>query len=391
MKYKKRSVTFPDRPLAPAYLGICDSRTRVPDMPACVFLINLRDAQGASEKTQHNYADTILHFLNAVAASPSLNGDWRLLEDKHLAAYHKERAFELKQSSLDVMCSRLKVFFDWCYESGWMSKRFNYSWTLPHQFERKVKESRGAAKSQDPFDLFGQYIPEADFEYALGFLPRKKSYERIRDEIIMRLAYYSGMRAAETVDPHNIALFHIKECIKQSREKGLEGMEWPIIGKGSRGGKTRTVYVPPAVVRRIESFMRNELARQAPDATLLIGKKSDSRTLALSSQHATNLFTQMRKSLLENGELEASRNWRIANKRSFHSLRHSYATNFADEILAKKQPLELLVERMGHADVSTTKIYLWFSAKRAGDAQAAQKYYRFVNGYKTTRANFDEE
>src|SRR5690606_38931303 len=114
-------------------------------------------------------------------------------------------------------------------------------------------------------------------------------------------------------------------------------------------------------------------------------------TLALSSQHATNLFTQMRKSLLENGELEASRNWRIANKRSFHSLRHSYATNFADEILAKKQPLELLVERMGHADVSTTKIYLWFSAKRAGDAQAAQKYYRFVNGYKTTRANFDEE
>lgn len=391
MKYKKSTISFPDRPHAPTYVGIFDISTLAPDIPACAFLIHQRDSNGSSRATQHNYADTIVHFLNAVAASPTLNGNWRILQAKHLAAYHQERAFELKAGSLDVMCNRLKTFFDWCYESGWIDGRFNYNWKLPYELERKVKEHGGAAKSQDPFDLFGQYIPESEFEYALGFLPRKRSYERIRDEIVMRLAYSSGMRASETVDPHNINLKHIKESLRISRENGLEGMELPIIGKGARGGKPRTVYVHPDVVRRIDSFMRNELARQTPDAILLIGKKSDTRTSPLGWQHATNLFTEMRDNLLEKGELEATRNWRIANKRSFHSLRHSYATNFSDEIRMKKQPLEILVERMGHADVSTTKIYIWFSAKRAGDEQTAQQYYRFVNSYKATHANFDEE
>ena len=373
MRYVVTETHYPEKLGQPTYLSIRDQKTRLPDIPSSAYLIYLRNQKGSSRTTQRNYADTISHLLNAVAASSVICGDWRKLEPQHLASYHRLRARELADSSLDVMVSRLRTFFGWAYESGWLNFPTPYSWRLPHEEEANLKVMRADQRSRDPFNLWGQYIPETEFKYFLTFNPRKSSYERIRDEIILKLGYYSGLRRSEIVHPDNFNLSRVRKAIKTSDDHG--GFELKIIGKGSHGGKVRTIYVTPEVTRQITSFIANELKRQTPDATLLIGKRKEKNTEPLNVNHATNLFTEIADQMLINGDAAKTQVWRSkVASRSFHSLRHSYATNFGGEVNLGRQEKELLMERMGHAFSETTEIYLWFSAKKAGDKEVADRY-----------------
>ena len=381
MRYIVTKIHYPERLGQPTYLSIRDQKTRLPDIPSNAFLIYLRDQKGSSRTTQRNYADAISHLLNAVAASTVVSGDWRKLKPQHFASYHRARAKELADSSLDVMVSRLRTFLDWAYKSGWLDASIAYSWRLPHEEEERLKITRATQGSRDPFDLWGQYISEAEFKYALTFNPRKKSYERIRDEIILKLAYYSGLRRSEIVNPDNFSLNRIKTAIMGSDDYG--GFELQVIGKGSRGGKVRTIYVTPEVTRQINSFIDNELKRQTPNATLLIGKKKGNLNEALSVKHATNLFRDMVDRMLIDGDTESTLVWRRkVTSRTFHSLRHCYATNFGDEVNLGLQEKELLMERMGHSQPEVTEIYLWFAAKKAGNIELTEKYASSINGLK---------
>lgn len=387
MRYVVTKITYENRSGQPTYFSIRDDRSRMPDIAASAYLIYLRDEKGRSQTTCRNYADSIASFLNAVAASPTVKGDWKRIKPQHLAAYHRERATELKESSLDQIVSRLKGFLEWSYESGWIDKPILYSWILPFEEERKMKIHRAEKKSKDPFNLWGQYIPEYDFKYALTFSPRKKTWERTRDEIILKLGYYSGLRRSETVDPNNISLKRVKKAIAAAHPDG--GFELSIIGKGKNGGKVRKIYIPPHLARQIKAFINNELKRQTPDATLLIGKRSGTKTLCLNVQHAGLTFTEITNAIRENGDMEKAIVWLDeGTKRSFHSLRHSYATNFGDLVNAKIEEKTLLQERMGHAHEETTDVYLWFSAKKAGDEKTASRY---VSSLKKAAREFGTE
>jgi len=389
MHYVVKALTYENRPGSPTYIGVFEQRTRMPDIPVNAFLVHLRDTQGAAETTLKNHASTLATLLNSVAVSTTVQGDWRKLKREHLAAYHAARAQLVTASSLKTEVSRLRSFFEWCYQSGWLDQRFTYDWNLPYDLARNIKLDDAKQKSNDPFNLFGQYIPEADFKYALQFNPRKSSYERTRDEIILKLGYYSGLRCSEVVDPHNFSLLRVKAAMKRAEEDGMEGFLLTIIGKGKAGGKARVIYVVPALARQMKSFMRNELARQTPDAHLLLGKRIGIHTESLCAKHASNLFGEMKAKLLVEGDLEQARSWRENEKnRHFHSLRHSYATNFANQINANVQPIDLLMQRMGHANRKTTEIYLWFAAKKAGDYLTSNKY---VSSLDLVEANIEIE
>ena len=147
MHYVVSQVTYEDKYGQPTYLSIRDERTRMPDIPACAYLVYLRDKNGSPLTTQRNYATTITHLLNAVAASSTIQGDWRRIKPQHLAAYHRNRATEIEESSLDVMVSRLKTFMNWAYTNGWLDQPIPYSWRLPFEEERKLKIRRAEQKS----------------------------------------------------------------------------------------------------------------------------------------------------------------------------------------------------------------------------------------------------
>lgn len=391
-KYTATSIVLESHPSG-AWMVVEQHLCR-PDVPTSIFLLTHK----GSPHTIENFAYTLCKFVNSVVESKSVNCDWRNLNDHHLQNYHIALAKTLRTSSLSVEVSRLKTFFDWAWESGWLDRPFIYDWKLQHSVSRqliadKVLDPNHNLEDKDPFGLYGQYIPEDDFNLALMYLPRKSIWERIRDDIVMRLGYYSGMRAAETTDPTNIGLKHIQNSIKRANERGLTGFELKIIGKGKNGGKPRTVYIRPEERRLIEHYMRNELKRQTPKATLLIGKRNGESTTVLSKKHSTLLFREIAKKLLIEGGREETRAWRENEVyRSFHSLRHSYATNFAaDRVNIGLDPIDLLMERMGHRHRTTTQIYLWFAAKRAGDNQTANKYVSSLDAHENWHREYDDE
>lgn len=287
----------------------------------------------------------------------------------------EDRAKVLKSSSLKQTISQLKTFFDWVYLNGWLDNKFQYSWKLSHEKSRQLNLYQAQQNSTDPFNLFEQYISSMEFDFFLGFVPRKRTFERERDSIILKLAYYSGLRRAEIVDPHNISLKRIKAAIKSSEDQGIDGFYLDIIGKGKSGGKVRKIYVPPRLRKEIEAFIRGPLKRRCPLADLLICKVIQSKTFPLNKNHATALFNDTLNNLLSIGDVGRTREWRTHEKqRRFHSLRHSFATNYASVLRDNSEPIKRLQERMGHTHESTTHIYIHFEALMAKDFRRADQY-----------------
>ncbi|MBR9865821.1 MAG: site-specific integrase [Oceanospirillales bacterium] len=356
------------------YVGIFDDHN-IPEIPTSAFLVFLRDYKGVSLSTLHSYASTLVHFLNTVYASPSVRS-WDRITPTQVKHYlENDRAVNLKSSSIEGCISRLKQFFEWANENGWLEESLKLSWILSHEKMAELKQYQAQQASTDPLSLFSQYISPSEFKFFLRFNPRKRSFERARDEIVLSLAYLSGFRSAETVNPDNINLKRIKKAIEDANDQGLKGFYLSIIGKGLNGGKVRNVYIPPELKNKILAFIRGPLKRKCPKADLLICKMVKGQSLPLETHHATSLFGETLNKLLSEGEIEETSAWRAhAKYRRFHSLRHSYATNFAMEIRLGKGFEKTLQERMGHAHITTTHIYLHFEAVLAGDHQAANKF-----------------
>src|SRR5690606_38606827 len=79
----------------------------------------------------------------------------------------------------------------------------------------------------------------------------------------------------------------------------------------------------------------------------------------LNKQFASTLFSNFKRNLVINGD--STEKWRNSN-RSFHALRHSYATNFVIDKGEDEAAKELLRIRMGHENFETTRIYITFAA-----------------------------
>ncbi|MGP9635148.1 tyrosine-type recombinase/integrase [Halomonas sp. AOP43-A1-21] len=374
MRYSYHELDIDTSTYKGKYVGIFNNRT-VPEIPTSAFLAFQRDHKGVSLRTLHSYATTLVHFLNTVYASPTVRA-WDRITPSQMKHYlENDRAVKLKSSSLEGCISRLKKFFEWCYENGWLEETFKYSWKLSHERMYELKQHQAQLASTDPFSLFSQYISPAEFKYFLSFNPRKRSFERERDEIILKLAYLSGFRSAETVNPVNITLTRIKKAVINAESRGFKGFYLDIIGKGRDGGKVRTVYIPSELKGQIISFMRGTLKRKCPKADLLICKVNKSKSAPLETHHATSLFGETLRKLLAQGAIGDSSAWRAHEKdRRFHSLRHSYATNFATEIRLGNGAEKVLQERMGHSHITTTHIYLHFEAVLAGDQLEANKF-----------------
>lgn len=339
-----------------------------------LYLFHLVVKLGRSLNTVTNYATTLSILLNEIERDPNIDG-WQAMTERNMWAFleyklHQER--ELSGSTIDQYSDRLKQFYEWAFDNGWLVARPQFSWTLSNETMLKIAKDKGVRKSNDPFSLYSQYISEDEFLTMLRYKPCKKQFEIERDDLILKLGYYSGFRAGETLDEYNISVKRINSAIKSATDNEASGFWLDIIGKGKNGGKVRTIYVPEHITKQIQRFIDGTWKRTVPSGSdLLICKRSGDKLL--NREHASKLFTKTVKNLIANGELDQINGFITNKNRHYHSLRHSYATNLAEYCRKNGLSQQLVQDRLGHSDPDITKIYVHFNAILHKDTKTADE------------------
>lgn len=328
-------------------------------MPAaCAYLFSLTKDSGLRINSIKSYASTLVFFLNTIGRDPKIDG-FEKVTDKQMRAYlelvlcdqRKVKAYTINQ-----YIRRLKSFYDFCWTHGWIQDKPMFSWQLSDKTMLKMKMAEAHKDSLDPYNLSEQYIPKSEFMELLAYNPRKGFFENERDDIVFKLGYYSGLRASEVVSTSNLTISKIKKAVELSKKTDRQGFHITIIGKGSGAGKTREIYVPEPLKVQILRFIDG--ARKNTPGKLLICKTDGE---PLHQRLASDTFSDAVQ-LLISSNAESSESWRRNKVRSYHSLRHTYATNFAQWLKVNGQPRRLLSERLGHSDDSTTLTYIHFNA-----------------------------
>ena len=113
--------------------------------------------------------------------------------------------------------------------------------------------------------------------------------------------------------------------------------------------------------------------------------------------HPTKLFKECVDAIILNGHASTPNLdlWLKHRKtRTFHGLRHTYATDLANRLRTFGESYELIRERMGHARFSTTMVYinfeiLMFGTEEGQNAQRAEQA-RTVNQHVTALVTEDD-
>jgi len=158
----------------------------------------------------------------------------------------------------------------------------------------------------------------------------KKNFLNIRNRLLVKLLYYTGIRASELLD---IKL----EDIVPLEEEGVYKIY--IMGKGS---KYRYVYIPQTLITDELDFINNHFLEDT--------------VLSTNNQHKYISVTQKGR-VMHRAELysmlEKLYNKLYIKKRGIHILRHT----FGKRMVKKNVNLSTIKELMGHENIQTTMIY----------------------------------
>jgi integrase/recombinase XerD len=141
-----------------------------------------------------------------------------------------------------------------------------------------------------------------------------------RDRAFLRLMYVTGARVSEL-------------CKLRWLDMAQPG-RISLIGKGS---KTRTIVVPQGILDEVKALKPQGAELSAP---VFVSKRRPSRALGV--RDARNIVYRARD--------KAGQDRRV----SPHWMRHSHATHALDH----GAPIHLVQQSLGHANVSTTSVYL---------------------------------
>ena len=171
-------------------------------------------------------------------------------------------------------------------------------------------------------------------EHASVPAPSTRSAWAERDEALFALLIAAGLRVSEVIN------LEVGDCYLNDDPARLR-----ITGKGD---KTRTVPIPPEVVKRANTYLESRKDREIgidPTTPLLL--RPDGRPMTRSAvDYAVRGWFQRAGRKPPKGALA-------------HSFRHTYATMLIDNGASLPEVQQLL----GHSDLSTTQAYLGVTAK----------------------------
>jgi site-specific recombinase XerD len=314
---------------------ILDSNEELRVAPS-LFLAE-QSISASSTNTIKNYGYRLNSFL-AVLDYSKLN--WQTISqvqiDTYINSYLRE-TLSLSESSLLGHIATLTAFYEFAWNHGFLSEPMTFRYRIVESGIAKKPELK---QSKDHYRLIEKYITKDKFNELLESIDNKSDYIQERNELIFHFGYYMGLRAGEIVDSRNL---RIQKLWDNENSTVLDKIS--IIGKGE---KHRFVNIPFVLKEKIKNFIIGR--RKNISGNLLIcSKKGAPLNRALPSK----LFFEAAKLTTSSFYLT----------RSFHSLRHSFATNLVISCYERgHDPWVVVPEQMGHSDNITTFNYIFFEA-----------------------------
>jgi integrase/recombinase XerC len=177
---------------------------------------------------------------------------------------------------------------------------------------------KGIAKPKKP-SVLPQYLEISQAEQM--YLEEATDWESMRNGVIIKLLYETGMRRSELLG------------IKKSDIDTNKG-QVRVLGKRS---KVRVIPLSPTLSAELDQLMRENLAVSATGQAVFI--QSNGEPLS-----TFQLYQIVKKKLTQ---------WTTMRKRSPHILRHS----FASHMLNQGADLNVIKEILGHSSLAATQVY----------------------------------
>ncbi len=263
-----------------------------------------------SGNTVTSYSNDLLQFETFLKESTKVNKIyWRLITVAHIRSfliYLQDSGHSLR--SISRKLSAVKSFFKFLVREEIITDNPALLIKTP-KLEKKLPE----------------YINEADIERLMQ-LPDKKSFEGLRDLVILELFYGAGIRLSELIN---------LKITDMDFNNGL----MRIIGKGN---KERIIPFGKAAKDAIIQYLgirKNYAYDSTPNLLVL---KNGKKMYPMAVQRIVEKYISLSSSV---------------NKKSPHVLRHSYATH----LLNKGAGIRVVKDLLGHESLSTTQVYTHLS------------------------------
>ena len=362
-KYDRLETKVDVAGLTRSVFVIVDSETKLPNFESSLWLMHEYTRAYDAYK---RLADRVRDFMNFCEEK---GFDYLDLGQAEFISYLvKYRHKELGNSASTVHQHGMSV-------EAFMKGMFNLGFTrnqvtLPknfvdENFTQQVKKQLGKQGSLDPFDLYARYLNNEEFENVIAYVAGKSERVRVRDVLAMRLAFETGVRSAEVVREDNFTVKKIRAAITSAGD--ADTVSFTIIGKGKGAGKPRRIDLPVALAKRLLTYHKEHVGK---GDHIFVNNQGG----ILRSQHCSEVFTEAKKALIQAQDQEAVYRLDLWTQhfdtRTFHSLRHSYATREAEFIRTARGGLgrhyDHLRQTMGHTSAETTKIYIHFATNLFG-------------------------
>lgn len=327
-----------------------------------VFLLSLAQ-RGLLQNTIKAAADDLKGFFQALSDHGQ---DWRELTDSDMSGYlygHLLKSRSLTENSIVRHKTTIKMFYQHSWNVGFLDTPPTFSYTY---LSNNLK-LQGESYKKVNFDLYNKYVAIDIFKYLLSNVIAQAPFEKERDELVLHIGYHCGLRTSEVTDPRNLLTADLRKLIAIAVDCGQKTINIPIIGKGE---KLRNIDVPPRAFVKIKKFLDGNRAN-IPDGPLICRRNG----APLSLEHATYVFrsakicasAKIEEVITALHEKDAHMHFirkPSFMKLTFHSLRHTYATNLVDFCYKHGyDPWQYVPEQMGHEDEETTEEYVVFDGK----------------------------
>ena len=340
--------------------GLMDHEFNI-HVPASMHLLDV--SLKNTDNTAQSRAVSIKELINILLKN---NVDVESATDEQIETYFSEylvKHKKLKTSSLYIHANHINGFLAWLSEHGFRQphhRNIDFKHLINAGVEKKNVNQLTLSKGL----LFRKYLTHDEFK-ALSSYSSGNDFKRTRDELALAFGYHTGVRASELIESSNFTV----EALMSAREQAIKrfgerrGFEIEIVGKGP---KNRVIYIPD----ELEILIFNYISKFKINAGPIFLNKT--REAMKSEHYATNVFNDCKKALIldDNVDAKIKENFvRNFETRTFHGLRHTYATNLANVLRTQMLSTALLQERMGHSDPSTTDIYIDFEVDLFGSKE----------------------
>ncbi|AZO71530.1 site-specific integrase [Mesorhizobium sp. M1D.F.Ca.ET.043.01.1.1] len=324
--------------------------------PACAWLLHIALVRGRtrSRQTWRTYGETLYDWWQTLEANEWV---WDAIGVAEIAAYrdrmlfrpsdHTRRAYA--RGTINGRIRTLALFYRWCVGAGlahhlpFTADELALSRSRPQGFLAHVDATGGR---QTVNELTVRQTSTLPRPLSPATMRQVMSGLDSRNRLIVEWAVTTGMRRME------VAGLRLRVLPRESSD-ALTAIKI----ETTKGGKARTVYPPQPLVDRTLAYVREERAA--------IIRRAKSRNPNYAEPNTVFLTEAGRAvSARRVGAMFAAAATAAGVTASFHALRHTFATSMLRFLQRRTQqepelnPLLTLQVLLGHADLTTTAIYL---------------------------------